>query len=158
MAEAKTPSPISETFSHSHPFLQFLTFLILLLLLINLYHTPNPSAMASSEPIKSSTMSTTNLHPQKTMNSHSSSKETQREFGVEAHDVPSGPNPISNRWGLHGFHCIPLVVTKLGRQGQQQSKEEEIRTECEAHRVSSGVRSVTPKTVRGQSATFWKII
>uniref|UniRef100_A0A2N9IQD5 Uncharacterized protein n=1 Tax=Fagus sylvatica TaxID=28930 RepID=A0A2N9IQD5_FAGSY len=56
--------------------------------------------MASSAPIKrllldpsasTTATSTANLHPKQTRNKH-----TKREFGAEAHEVPSGPNPISN--------------------------------------------------------------
>ncbi|TKY68597.1 CLAVATA3/ESR (CLE)-related protein TDIF [Spatholobus suberectus] len=99
MAQTRNSSPISEAFSNSHPFFQFLTFLFIVLLLFNFSHIPNPSAMASSEPVKSSesTTSTTNLHPQKTKNPRSSSKDAGREFGAKAHEVPSGPNPIQNR-------------------------------------------------------------
>ncbi|XP_061360678.1 CLAVATA3/ESR (CLE)-related protein TDIF-like [Gastrolobium bilobum] len=102
MAEpAKTSSPISEAFSkNSHSFMQFLTFLFIALLLIDVSQIPNPSVMASSQPMmksSESTMCTTKLHPQKTQNSPSSSKDAEREFGVEAHEVPSGPNPIQNR-------------------------------------------------------------
>ncbi|XP_061367166.1 CLAVATA3/ESR (CLE)-related protein TDIF-like [Gastrolobium bilobum] len=104
MAEPKTPSTISESFSKSSTLLQFLTLLFILLFLINLSNQPNPSTMASSEPIKSSesTMSTTNLHPHKTQNSHTSTKDAGREFRGEAHEVPSGPNPISNRLEASG--------------------------------------------------------
>ncbi|KAI4354409.1 hypothetical protein L6164_003271 [Bauhinia variegata] len=101
MAAAKTPSLISETFTKSLPSLQFLTFIFILLLLINLSHQRNPSSMAaSSEPFKpsESAASTATLHPHKTQNSRGSSKDAQgREFGADAHEVPSGPNPISNR-------------------------------------------------------------
>ncbi|KAK7350249.1 hypothetical protein VNO77_08607 [Canavalia gladiata] len=101
MAQPKTSSPISEAFSNSHPFFfLFLTFLFILLLLFNFSNIPNPPAMmATSKPIKysESAMSTTNLHPQKTKNPHSSSKDDGREFRAEAHEVPSGPNPIQNR-------------------------------------------------------------
>ncbi|KAK7338910.1 hypothetical protein VNO77_19544 [Canavalia gladiata] len=99
MAEPKSSSSssISEPYSKSPNFLQFLTLFFILLLLINLSHQPNPSTMASSESTKTS-MSTTNMkNPQKPHNSNSpSSKDVGREFGAEAHEVPSGPNPISN--------------------------------------------------------------
>ncbi|KAJ7950412.1 CLAVATA3/ESR (CLE)-related protein 41-like, partial [Quillaja saponaria] len=97
MAAPKTPSSsISETFTKSHPFFQFLSLLFIFLLLINLSNPMNPSTVtsssSSSNSIKQSesTPSTTNLNPHKTQSSH-------RKFGVEAHEVPSGPNPISNR-------------------------------------------------------------
>ncbi|RDX66753.1 CLAVATA3/ESR (CLE)-related protein TDIF, partial [Mucuna pruriens] len=98
MAEPKSSSssPISEPFSKSPTFLQFLTLFFILLLLINLSHQPHPSTMASSDNTKpsESAMSTTTMHPH---NSHSpSSKDAAREIGADAHEVPSGPNPISN--------------------------------------------------------------
>ncbi|KAE9622164.1 hypothetical protein Lal_00032714 [Lupinus albus] len=100
MALPKTSSPISESFSKSPIYLQILALFFILLILVNLSHQPNPSSMASLEPVQPSSdqsaMSTTNLHPQKAMNKHSSSKDAAKEFGVDAHEVPSGPNPISN--------------------------------------------------------------
>ncbi|CAL0328218.1 unnamed protein product [Lupinus luteus] len=94
-------STISQSFSKSPIYLQILALFFILLILVNLSHQPNPSSsMASFEPVKSSdqsAMSTTNLHPQKSKNTHSSSKDAaRREFGADAHEVPSGPNPISN--------------------------------------------------------------
>ncbi|KAF8392027.1 hypothetical protein HHK36_022367 [Tetracentron sinense] len=43
--------------------------------------------------------STMKLHPQQTKNTHtsSSSASTSRQFKAGEHEVPSGPNPISNR-------------------------------------------------------------
>lgn len=41
---------------------------------------------------KSTSTSMTNLHPHKTQKDGAG-----KEFGVDAHEVPSGPNPISNR-------------------------------------------------------------
>ncbi|OIW07565.1 hypothetical protein TanjilG_08452 [Lupinus angustifolius] len=99
MALPKTSTPISESFTKSSIFLQILTLFFILLILVNLSHQPNPSTKASFEPVKSSdqpTMSTTNFHPQKAKNTHSSSKDVGRDFGADAHEVPSGPNPISN--------------------------------------------------------------
>nr|KYP41136.1 hypothetical protein KK1_037504 [Cajanus cajan] len=103
MAEPKSSSsPNSEPCPSKSPnFLHFFTLFFILLLLINLSHQPHPSTMASSEntkPSSDSPMSTTNMHPQDTHNSHNypSSKDFGRQFGVEDHEVPSGPNPISN--------------------------------------------------------------
>ena len=61
----------------------------------------HPSTMASSEKntkSSESAMPTTSMHPQNTQKSHtpSSTKDAGREFGADAHEVPSGPNPISN--------------------------------------------------------------
>ncbi|KAB2636544.1 CLAVATA3/ESR (CLE)-related protein 44 [Pyrus ussuriensis x Pyrus communis] len=81
-----------------------LVFFIFLLLV-------SPSSMASSSssasPITSkrllsepSSKSTINFHPKNTKNptttTSSSNPSARREFGAEAHEVPSGPNPISN--------------------------------------------------------------
>ncbi|KAF8388390.1 hypothetical protein HHK36_027057 [Tetracentron sinense] len=41
--------------------------------------------------------STMNLHPQQTKNTHTPSSSTSRQFEAGAHEVPSGPNPISNK-------------------------------------------------------------
>jgi len=55
--------------------------------------------LESSEPAST----TMNLHPKQTQDartsssSTSSSKSTRTKFGAAAHEVPSGPNPISNR-------------------------------------------------------------
>jgi len=38
-----------------------------------------------------------NLHPLEPNNHGCSSKSASAEFGVKAHEVPSGPNPIQNR-------------------------------------------------------------
>ncbi|KAK7255929.1 hypothetical protein RIF29_29357 [Crotalaria pallida] len=102
MALPKTSSPVSESFSKSPIFLHFVTLLFILLILINLSHHPNPpsTTMVSSETAaksSESSMSTTGLHPhQQAKNTRSSSKDAGREFGADAHEVPSGPNPISN--------------------------------------------------------------
>ncbi|KAK7395365.1 hypothetical protein VNO78_15917 [Psophocarpus tetragonolobus] len=99
MAAPKSSSPISEPFSKPPSFLQFLTLFFILLLLINLsHHQPHPSTMPSSETTKSSESSMSTMHPQNTHNSYAppSSKDAGREFGADAHEVPSGPNPISN--------------------------------------------------------------
>ncbi|XP_022759797.1 CLAVATA3/ESR (CLE)-related protein 41-like [Durio zibethinus] len=115
MAAPKSPSTASETYAKSHSLLLFLTLFFIFLLLLN--PTTNPIAMNSSNVTPSipfrrllldtssskSTSSATNLHPKQTQNVHtsssssSSSKSSRRQFGAEAHEVPSGPNPISNR-------------------------------------------------------------
>ncbi|KAJ6976635.1 hypothetical protein NC653_028714 [Populus alba x Populus x berolinensis] len=65
--------------------------------------------LESSEPAST----TMNLHPKQkqdartSSSSTSSSKSTRTKFGAAAHEVPSGPNPISNRDFLLnklGFH------------------------------------------------------
>ncbi|KAE7997975.1 hypothetical protein FH972_002561 [Carpinus fangiana] len=98
MAVPKTSSSISEIHTKSHPFVLFIAILFIFLLLINLSNPINPSMASSSVPLKrvlldpsASATSTANLHPKQARN-----KPTEREFGAEAHEVPSGPNPISN--------------------------------------------------------------
>ncbi|CAK9163458.1 unnamed protein product, partial [Ilex paraguariensis] len=84
-----------------------LSLLFIFLLLVHPSDPLNPS-MASSLQLStkrsllsdssSSASSTMNLNPKKTQNSHApSSTSTRTEFESAAHDVPSGPNPISNR-------------------------------------------------------------
>lgn len=112
MAVPKTSSSpsISEIHAKFHPFVLFLAIFFIFLLLINLLSNPTNPSMASSssapikrlllEPQQASAASTANLHPKQTRNRHTSSSSssfTKRpEFGAEAHEVPSGPNPISN--------------------------------------------------------------
>ncbi|XP_021830574.1 CLAVATA3/ESR (CLE)-related protein 41 [Prunus avium] len=121
MAAAPKTSPsssspsVSEFHTKLNPslllFLSLVFFIFLLLVSpISNPTTTSPSSMASSssskrlllEPSKPA-MSTTNLHPKNTQNSRtsatsstSSTARARREFGAEAHEVPSGPNPISN--------------------------------------------------------------
>ncbi|KAI4356430.1 hypothetical protein L6164_000452 [Bauhinia variegata] len=102
MAAAKNTPISAETFTKSFPSLQILTCLFILLLLVNLSHQRNPSTTmpSSSEPFKpsESAVSAGNLHTHQTQNSHHvPSSAADREFRAEAHEVPSGPNPISNR-------------------------------------------------------------
>ncbi|CAI8612378.1 unnamed protein product [Vicia faba] len=77
-------------------FFHFLTVFLILLLIINLSHQPtstlNPSSTSSTESTMSSSSTSTTFHPHKPQK-HGAGK----EFGVDAHEVPSGPNPISNR-------------------------------------------------------------
>ncbi|KAJ0052048.1 hypothetical protein Pint_01572 [Pistacia integerrima] len=95
MAAPKTPSTISGTTTKTHPlFLLFALFCIFLILLSST-HPVNPSKMSPSITHKRfllESSSTVNLHPKQTKN-----KRTKREFRAAAHEVPSGPNPISNR-------------------------------------------------------------
>ncbi|XVF81158.1 hypothetical protein PTKIN_Ptkin15bG0134400 [Pterospermum kingtungense] len=125
MATPKSPSPFSEyyTYAKSHNYsllLFFLTLFFIFLLLVNPTTNPTNSSIngtttTTSVPFKrlllhdhsskSSTSSSMNLHPKKMPNTHStsspstskSSSRSKSEFGAEAHEVPSGPNPISNR-------------------------------------------------------------
>ncbi|KAJ0234644.1 CLAVATA3/ESR [Hirschfeldia incana] len=87
--------------SHSHTLLRFiilLSFILLINLTIPMTHQRYTSTVAPFERVllESSVpaSSTMDLHPKaRTRRSHSSRK---REFANDAHEVPSGPNPISN--------------------------------------------------------------
>ncbi|KAJ8899250.1 hypothetical protein K2173_012838 [Erythroxylum novogranatense] len=112
MATPKSRAPVSATCSISPlHFLLFFALLFFLLLLPSNPTTPmNPSTKGSSITVKrflletlesaSTTTSNMNLHPGQAhsarRSSSPSSSSKRREFGVEAHEVPSGPNPISN--------------------------------------------------------------
>ncbi|XP_034915916.1 CLAVATA3/ESR (CLE)-related protein 41 [Populus alba] len=112
MATPKSQSTISETFKRSHHFFLFLALLFVFILLTSPSKPINPTDAVASISIKrlllesSEPASTTmNLHPKHTQgtrtssssSSPSSSKSTRKKFGAQAHEVPSGPNPISNR-------------------------------------------------------------
>ncbi|XVF32225.1 hypothetical protein REPUB_Repub17cG0062900 [Reevesia pubescens] len=116
MAAPKSPSTLSETYANSHSFLLFvLTLFFIFLLLLNPTTNPIKSSSKVTSPIpfkrllldttsSNSTSSTMNLHPNQTRKAHtsypsssSSPKSSRKQFGAGAHEVPSGPNPISNR-------------------------------------------------------------
>lgn len=121
MATPKTQSTIlisttrDETQYENNYFLVFLIALVFIFVLLISTSSPTkpPISMASSSiPIKrlllessdsSASTTTMNLHPKQTHektnpSSLSTTKSTPAaEVGVEAHEVPSGPNPISNR-------------------------------------------------------------
>nr|XP_011458193.1 PREDICTED: CLAVATA3/ESR (CLE)-related protein TDIF-like [Fragaria vesca subsp. vesca] len=103
---ASAPKSISE--SHTtpatklHPALILSLTLVFALLLLLATPLSNPSSMATKRLLlaDTTTTTTTNLQPKETQNSHkgtsSTSTRARSEFGAEAHEVPSGPNPISN--------------------------------------------------------------
>ncbi|KAJ9176562.1 hypothetical protein P3X46_011864 [Hevea brasiliensis] len=109
MAKPNSKLPISETNTKSHHFfLLFALLIFIFLLLISPTKPTKQSTMGSSISFKrllleSSSESTsttmTNLHPKQSQSSHDSSSTKSRGsvFGAKAHEVPSGPNPISNR-------------------------------------------------------------
>lgn len=76
------------------PQFTLLCFTLLFIFLISA-DSLNPS-MASTQSLNShsSSTSTMNLNPR---NSPTSSSSHPKEFEADAHEVPSGPNPISNR-------------------------------------------------------------
>ncbi|KAI5568504.1 hypothetical protein BDE02_12G018100 [Populus trichocarpa] len=116
MATPKTQSTTisdHQTCTKAHHFLSLLALLFIFILLTTSTKPINPTNMAASISIKRLLLessepasSTMNLHPKQTQDartssssssSTSSSKSTRTKFGAAAHEVPSGPNPISNR-------------------------------------------------------------
>lgn len=110
-SSSSSSSSVPEIQTKSQPFVFFLAILFIFFLLVNLSNSMNPSMTASSsssvpvkrflleQPSSASAKSTANLHPKQTRKRHTSSPSSstaKREFGAEAHEVPSGPNPISN--------------------------------------------------------------
>ncbi|ESQ37131.1 hypothetical protein EUTSA_v10002739mg [Eutrema salsugineum] len=87
--------------SHSHTLiliLTFLSFLLLISLTIPMTHHQSTSTVAPCKRVllepSVPASSTMDLHPKaRTRRSRASRR---REFGNDAHEVPSGPNPISN--------------------------------------------------------------
>ncbi|KAJ4842309.1 hypothetical protein Tsubulata_026586 [Turnera subulata] len=112
--------PILTTYTKSsssphHFLLLFLAVLFIFLLLAS--PSPNPMRpyntaasisikrllLESSSSSESAASRTMNLHPRETQNFHTSSSSaspsrssSRAKFGVDKHEVPSGPNPISN--------------------------------------------------------------
>ncbi|KAL3358963.1 hypothetical protein AABB24_015844 [Solanum stoloniferum] len=83
----------------SQSFLYFITLFLILFILVhsNNHHDQNSdpnysssSSSSSSSSTSSTTRATMKLHPRKI-------PKNQAEYGGAAHEVPSGPNPISNR-------------------------------------------------------------
>ncbi|GFZ17617.1 similar to CLAVATA3/ESR-RELATED 41 [Actinidia rufa] len=91
MATLKTPSPTSQIPAKSQLFLVFLSLLFIFLVLVHSADSSTPSTT-----ITATATATMDLNPKRTQSSRPSSS-TRREFGAKAHEVPSGPNPISNR-------------------------------------------------------------
>ncbi|CAA2934107.1 CLAVATA3/ESR (CLE)-related protein 41-like [Olea europaea var. sylvestris] len=99
---AKSKSSSSEASTKSYMFLLLLGFLFISLVLVHSSDPVKPSmktAVSSTRRLvpDSPKASATNsmdvhVHPKKRPNSH-----TWGEFGAGAHEVPSGPNPISNK-------------------------------------------------------------
>ncbi|KAK8345927.1 hypothetical protein V6Z12_A07G180700 [Gossypium hirsutum] len=102
MAAPKSTSSLSHAYEKPHFFLLFLTlvFLVFLLLLNPSSNPINSSNVTPSIPFKrlllrnswKSSSSTMNLPPKQRRHPRTSAS----SFGAEAHEVPSGPNPISN--------------------------------------------------------------
>ncbi|KAJ6403795.1 hypothetical protein OIU84_012074 [Salix udensis] len=115
MATPKSQLTIREILKRSHHFFIFLALLFVFVLLTSPSKPISSTNMIASISIKrfllesSEPASTTmNLHPKHTQATHTSSsssssspppssKSKRKKFGAEAHEVPSGPNPISNR-------------------------------------------------------------
>ncbi|KAK9015977.1 hypothetical protein V6N11_007064 [Hibiscus sabdariffa] len=89
---------LSYTYQKPHfPFLLLALFFLFLLLL-----NPSANPIGSSKATPAIPFKRLLLHSSSTMDFHSrqrasSSESSGREFGAQAHEVPSGPNPISNR-------------------------------------------------------------
>ncbi|WCJ38101.1 CLAVATA3/ESR (CLE)-related protein 41 [Euphorbia peplus] len=109
LSNPKSPPSSSSSSSSSYPnfFLFFFIFLFIFLTISpkSLNSKPlNPTAIAISSSISirrvllsTETKSTMKVHPKKSKHLRSRSKSKGSDFGSEAHEVPSGPNPISNR-------------------------------------------------------------
>ncbi|EXC24189.1 hypothetical protein L484_015208 [Morus notabilis] len=111
-SSSSSPSIFENQITKSNTFL-LVVALVFIFLLLSTTRTPisNPrdpyyyNSMASTLNSRrrllmdssgsTATVSTTNLHPKKAQKPHSSPS-TRTKFGAEAHEVPSGPNPISN--------------------------------------------------------------
>ncbi|KAK8541576.1 hypothetical protein V6N12_014205 [Hibiscus sabdariffa] len=95
MAAPKTQSTLAAAAAKSQSLLLLaLSLFIFLLLLLN-PTTMNSPNVTPPIPFKRLLLhaSSINFDPKQTRNPPSSPE----EFGAEAHEVPSGPNPISNR-------------------------------------------------------------
>ncbi|XP_038704845.1 CLAVATA3/ESR (CLE)-related protein TDIF [Tripterygium wilfordii] len=108
MAKTAPSSSSSETSTKSNTPLLFLLLLLLVFVLLTISPKSNPinptnsntlrRRLLSEHPSESSsptTASTMKLHPKH--DATTAQKSRSREFGAAAHEVPSGPNPISNR-------------------------------------------------------------
>ncbi|KAG7583282.1 hypothetical protein ISN44_As08g028040 [Arabidopsis suecica] len=87
--------------SHSHTLLLLLIFLSLLLFISLTIPMTRPQFTSTVAPFKrvllepsAPASSTMDLHPKARARHNRTSR--RREFGNDAHEVPSGPNPISN--------------------------------------------------------------
>ncbi|KAL2470650.1 Uncharacterized protein Adt_38786 [Abeliophyllum distichum] len=104
---AKTSSFSAEiSTKYTNPFLLLLGLVFIFLVLVNSSDPSKPSmdSSVSSERLLLNTDSatkSTNFHPRKREKyshaSSSSSSSSRREFEAGDHEVPSGPNPISNK-------------------------------------------------------------
>ncbi|KAK8557575.1 hypothetical protein V6N13_007933 [Hibiscus sabdariffa] len=100
MAAPSSPPSLSHTHEKHHSFLLLLTLFFLFILLLNPSTNPiHSSSLTPSIPFKRLLLHNSSESSAKQMRNRrtSSSKSSRREFGTDAHEVPSGPNPISNR-------------------------------------------------------------
>lgn len=106
MAKLRSSSQISQ-FSNPSSSLFCIALLIFIFLITLLQSSTSmaatsvpfePTTSSRDEPSRTSTTTTMNFdhHPKRTTHHQSHSKST-RSFEAGAHEVPSGPNPISNR-------------------------------------------------------------
>jgi len=116
MADTKTPSPPSssapssprQTSSHSHPFLLFILLLFIFLLLAHPADQIRHSSMISESFTQTlattsagtssfSATSTSSFRPKDHALRGKTLPSKDHQFEGDEHEVPSGPNPISNR-------------------------------------------------------------
>ncbi|KAI3449880.1 hypothetical protein Pfo_006545 [Paulownia fortunei] len=102
-------SSVLEISTKSHHFFLFFGLLFILLALVNSSGDPSKfsSDMASTLPSRETLFSessaekaaakTVDFHPRKSGNRHASKSKGKDQFEASDHEVPSGPNPISNR-------------------------------------------------------------
>ncbi|KAJ8558235.1 hypothetical protein K7X08_005001 [Anisodus acutangulus] len=84
------------TLKNSHISQSFLYFIIILFIFLILLHSPHNNPSNNSDlNSSSSTTATMKLHPRKIPRNHQNP--ARKEYGAAAHEVPSGPNPISNK-------------------------------------------------------------
>ncbi|KAK4344675.1 hypothetical protein RND71_034851 [Anisodus tanguticus] len=81
------------TLKNSHISQSFLYFITLFFIFLILLHSPDNNPSKNSDP--NSTTATMKLHPRKIPKNHQNP--SRKQYGAAAHEVPSGPNPISNR-------------------------------------------------------------
>lgn len=127
MAKTKTPSSSSsssysslspiDTSTKSNPFLLFLSLIFIFLLLArptdqirhsNRVSEPVSQILAASAASSSSSTTTSSFQPKTAQ--HGKKTVPSKEFESSEHEVPSGPNPISNRWACRNIISIGIVT------------------------------------------------
>ncbi|KAL4312126.1 hypothetical protein GQ457_01G037670 [Hibiscus cannabinus] len=133
---------LSYTYQKPHfPFLLLLLpllFLFLFLLLLN--PSANPIGSSPAIPFKRLLLHSSSTMDFNSRQRASSSESSGREFGTQAHEVPSGPNPISNSAWI-SFHSFPLELVLKPYRGRKLRKESGLlgqngRSTCRKNRVT----------------------